>query len=60
MVCLRSVAAALDAENRERVLALLIERRDRGTALVGIFHDSEARRKLATRLFPLPERNLAA
>ncbi len=60
LLLLDEPTAALDAENRERVLALLIERRDRGTAMVGIFHDVEARRKLATRLFPLPERSLAA
>jgi alpha-D-ribose 1-methylphosphonate 5-triphosphate synthase subunit PhnL len=60
LLLLDEPTAALDAENRERVLALLTERRDRGTAMVGIFHDSEARRKLATRLFPLPERSLAA
>jgi alpha-D-ribose 1-methylphosphonate 5-triphosphate synthase subunit PhnL len=52
--------ASLDAENRARVLALLVERRDRGTAMVGIFHDTEARRQIATRLFPLPERSQAA
>lgn len=52
--------AALDGENRARVLALLAARRARGAAMVGIFHDFEARRAVATRLFSLPERNQAA
>jgi alpha-D-ribose 1-methylphosphonate 5-triphosphate synthase subunit PhnL len=52
--------ASLDAENRVRVLALLSGRRAAGTALVGIFHDDEARRAVATRIFALPERTRAA
>jgi len=60
LLLLDEPTASLDAENAARVLALLGERRDRGAAMVGIFHDGEARRRLATRLFPLPERSLAA
>jgi len=60
LLLLDEPTAALDAENRGRVLALLAARRDLGTAMVAIFHDAEARRKLATRLFPLPERPMAA
>lgn len=52
--------AALDGENRARVLALLAERRARGTAMIGIFHDHDARDALATRLFSLPEQREAA
>ena len=52
--------ASLDAENRSRVLALLSARRAAGTAMVGIFHDDEARRAVATRIFALPERSQAA
>jgi alpha-D-ribose 1-methylphosphonate 5-triphosphate synthase subunit PhnL len=52
--------AALDGENRDRVLALLAERRDDGTAMIGIFHDRDARDAIATRLFSLPERSEAA
>ena len=52
--------ASLDDENRGRVLALLAARRAHGTAMVGIFHDPEARHAIATRLFPLPEKGLAA
>jgi alpha-D-ribose 1-methylphosphonate 5-triphosphate synthase subunit PhnL len=60
LLLLDEPTAALDAENRARVLTLLAERRDGGTAMVGIFHDNEARRMVATRLFPLRESNLAA
>lgn len=60
LLLLDEPTASLDAENAGRVLALLAERRDAGAAMVGIFHDPEARRRIATRLFPLPERNLAA
>jgi alpha-D-ribose 1-methylphosphonate 5-triphosphate synthase subunit PhnL len=52
--------ASLDAENRARVLALLAARRASGTAMVGIFHDTEARRAVAARLVSLPERSQAA
>jgi alpha-D-ribose 1-methylphosphonate 5-triphosphate synthase subunit PhnL len=52
--------AALDGENRDRVLALLAERRNDGTAMIGIFHDRDARDTIATRLFTLPERSEAA
>jgi alpha-D-ribose 1-methylphosphonate 5-triphosphate synthase subunit PhnL len=60
LLLLDEPTAALDAENRARVLTLLAERRDGGAAMVGIFHDTEARRMVATRLFPLRESNLAA
>jgi alpha-D-ribose 1-methylphosphonate 5-triphosphate synthase subunit PhnL len=52
--------ASLDAENRSRVLDLLATRRTAGTAMVGIFHDLEARRAVGTRMFSLPERSQAA
>jgi alpha-D-ribose 1-methylphosphonate 5-triphosphate synthase subunit PhnL len=52
--------ASLDAENRARVLSLLATRRASGTAMVGIFHDGEARGSLATSIFSLPERSEAA
>jgi alpha-D-ribose 1-methylphosphonate 5-triphosphate synthase subunit PhnL len=52
--------AALDDENRARVLELLASRRAQGTAMVGIFHDVEARRVVATRLFPMSSRSQAA
>jgi len=52
--------ASLDAENRSRVVALLAARRAAGTAMVGTFHDGEARSSVATRIFSLPERSEAA
>lgn len=38
--------SALDQVSRERVLALLAEHRDAGAAIVGIFHDDDARTRL--------------
>jgi alpha-D-ribose 1-methylphosphonate 5-triphosphate synthase subunit PhnL len=60
LLLLDEPTASLDAENRARVLSLLVERRDGGAAMVGIFHDAESRRTVATRLFPLPQRTKAA
>ena len=41
--------ASLDATNRETVLQLIEEAKARGAALVGIFHDVEARRRVCDR-----------
>ncbi len=41
--------ASLDPENREIVMALMAEARDRGAALIGIFHDPETRARFADR-----------
>ncbi|MGP1355419.1 phosphonate C-P lyase system protein PhnL [Roseicyclus sp.] len=41
--------ASLDRENRETVLSLIEEARARGAAIIGIFHDLEARARVATR-----------
>ncbi|SLN23544.1 Alpha-D-ribose 1-methylphosphonate 5-triphosphate synthase subunit PhnL [Falsiruegeria litorea R37] len=38
--------ASLDATNRETVLSLIEEAKARGTAIVGIFHDIEARQRV--------------
>ena len=46
--------SALDAENRARVVALIQEARDAGTAMLGIFHDRPVRDAVATRLFAMP------
>jgi alpha-D-ribose 1-methylphosphonate 5-triphosphate synthase subunit PhnL len=51
---------ALDDENRARVRELLASRRAQGAAMVGIFHDAEARRGIATRVFSLFNRSQAA
>jgi alpha-D-ribose 1-methylphosphonate 5-triphosphate synthase subunit PhnL len=43
--------ASLDAANRQVVIDLILEAKDRGVAIVGIFHDAEVRRAVADRLF---------
>ena len=42
--------ASLDPANRDGVIDLIRARRERGTAIVGIFHDLAVREALATRL----------
>ena len=41
--------ASLDAANRDVVLSLIEEARDRGAAILGIFHDDDARNRLCDR-----------
>ncbi|KPP84399.1 MAG: phosphonate C-P lyase system protein PhnL [Rhodobacteraceae bacterium HLUCCO07] len=41
--------ASLDATNRETVLRLIEEAKARGAAIIGIFHDAEARARVADR-----------
>ncbi len=41
--------AALDRANRDAVIALIVEARERGTAIVGVFHDPAVREAVATR-----------
>ncbi len=41
--------ASLDAQNRETVLSLIEEAKARGAAIVGIFHDIEARQRVCGR-----------
>ena len=41
--------ASLDAANRETVLEMIEEARNRGAAILGIFHDVEARQRVCTR-----------
>jgi alpha-D-ribose 1-methylphosphonate 5-triphosphate synthase subunit PhnL len=43
--------ASLDAANREVVIAMIAEAKARGAAIVGIFHDTEVRDRVADRLF---------
>jgi alpha-D-ribose 1-methylphosphonate 5-triphosphate synthase subunit PhnL len=45
--------ASLDEANRDTVIGMITAARERGAAVVGIFHDEYARRALATRLFPI-------
>ncbi|MGR1582817.1 phosphonate C-P lyase system protein PhnL [Thalassobius sp. S69A] len=41
--------ASLDATNRETVLSLIQEAKSRGAAVIGIFHDHDARERVADR-----------
>jgi alpha-D-ribose 1-methylphosphonate 5-triphosphate synthase subunit PhnL len=52
--------ASLDADNRDTVLELIREARDRGAAVVGIFHDQQVRERVADRGFDLREQRPAA
>lgn len=45
--------ASLDAQNRETVMEMIVEARQAGTALVGIFHDAQVRAAVTTRSFDL-------
>jgi alpha-D-ribose 1-methylphosphonate 5-triphosphate synthase subunit PhnL len=62
LLLLDEPTASLDAENRGVVADLVIEARERGAAIVGIFHDEDTRTKVATRRFELqpPLRHQAA
>ncbi len=52
--------ASLDAANRDGVVELICQRRDAGAAIVGIFHDSDVRDAVATRVHEvLPPASLA-
>jgi alpha-D-ribose 1-methylphosphonate 5-triphosphate synthase subunit PhnL len=52
--------ASLDAANRRVVVDLMLAARDRGTAMVGIFHDEGVRSAVATRLFDVAQYKVAA
>ena len=52
--------ASLDAANRDTVLAMIGEARDRGAAVVGIFHEQQVRESAADRVFDLHEQRTAA
>ncbi len=52
--------ASLDAANRDVVVALINAARERGAAIVGIFHDPGVREAVATRIFDLPGKAEAA
>jgi len=45
--------ASLDAANREVVIQLIQEAKDRGAALVGIFHDEEVRDAVGTHFYDI-------
>lgn len=52
--------AALDAENRQAVVELILEAKGRGAAIVGIFHDREVREAVANRTFEMAAYDAAA
>jgi len=62
LLLLDEPTASLDAGNRDVVADLVIEARERGAAIVGIFHDEDTRAKVATRRLELqpPLRHQAA
>ena len=43
--------ASLDEKNRDAVIELINEARNRGTTIVGIFHDTYVRESVGTRMF---------
>ncbi|WP_144148531.1 phosphonate C-P lyase system protein PhnL [Paraburkholderia sp. BCC1884] len=53
LLLLDEPTASLDAENRDVVADLIVEARQRGAAIVGIFHDEDTRNKVATRRLEL-------
>ncbi len=50
LLLLDEPTASLDARNREVVIELIREKRTRGTAMLGIFHDAEVRDAAADRV----------
>jgi len=50
LLLLDEPTASLDAESRDRAIALIRERRDAGAAILGIFHDALVREALADRI----------
>lgn len=53
LLLLDEPTASLDAQNRDVVAALIVEARERGAAIVGIFHDEDTRHTVATRRLEL-------
>lgn len=53
LLLLDEPTASLDPGNREVVTQLIAEKRDRGVALLGIFHDTDVREAVADRVVPV-------
>lgn len=53
LLLLDEPTASLDAANRQRVLDLIAEARQQGSAIVAVFHDEEERRLACSREIPL-------
>jgi alpha-D-ribose 1-methylphosphonate 5-triphosphate synthase subunit PhnL len=60
LLLLDEPTAALDAENRAVVVALIQEARAAGTAIVGVFHDRDVRAAVADRVARLTPAGIAA
>lgn len=56
LLLLDEPTASLDATNREVVLSLIEEAKQRGAAVIGIFHDEDARNRLADREYDVSRR----
>lgn len=52
--------ASLDAVNRRAVIGLIIEARDKGAAIAGIFHDEQVRAAVGTAVFDVEDARKAA
>lgn len=51
LMLLDEPTASLDTQNREVVIQLILEAKQAGSAIVGIFHDAETRERVADRIF---------
>ena len=60
LLLLDEPTASLDADNRETVLSLIEEAKADGIAILGIFHDLEARTRVCDRLFDVLPQAAAA
>lgn len=60
LLLLDEPTASLDSRNRARVIELLIEARERGAAMLGIFHDAETREAVGTGELAMEAREKAA
>lgn len=54
LLLLDEPTAALDADNRRRIDGLIRDALDRGTAILGVFHDDPAQRDFSARPLPMP------
>ena len=52
--------ASLDQKNKQAVIDLIINARDKGTAIIGIFHDEYVRNAVGTSIFDIEEAKHAA
>lgn len=55
MLLLDEPTASLDATNRRVVVELIAEKLEAGTAMLGIFHDTEVREAVADRVIPVED-----